>query len=235
MSLPHLRSVLLLTLLLVVLVAPGQASYIAGKLDFSGDGVIVNNLGIDWLPQNLASATPPPSSTGDFRYQGPNHSGSFFSPSLVAGLLLGSIRDLPSGLGSGPLGANSLNNFLAFNTAYSPLLAGANFVLTNLQQGNIAPNNPIALTQSGSTVFAGISGNGYIFDNGNVSKFRVSFTTQFNDTTIAEVIAAGQTPAGIAASWSGSLTANTPEPASALLCGSTLLGLGWIIRRRRRA
>jgi len=233
MSLRHLRSVLLLTLLLVVLVAPGQASYIAGKLDFSGDGVIVNNLGIDWLPQNLASATPPPSSTGDVRYQGPNHSGSFASPGLVSGLLLGSIRDLPSGLGSGALGANSLNNFLVFN--YSPLLAGANFVLTNLQQGNIAPSNPITLTQSGSTVFAGISGKGYIFDNGNVSTFKVSFTTQFNDTTIADVIAAGQTPAGIAASWSGSVNANTPEPASALLCGSTLLGLGWIIRRRRSA
>lgn len=232
MSIKRIFSSVILPAAAVVLMSiPSQAAYITGKLDFSGEGVLVNNLGIDWLPQNLPNGSAPPTTTGDFNYQGPARTISFSAiPSLVT---LGTIRDLPSGLGSGTV---TLSNFLAFNAPYGAGLNGANFILDELYQGNISPANPIVLTQASATqVNASVGGRGRIVDsNGDTTYFSIAFTSQFTNVagiTVADVIAAGTTGNGIASSWSGTLDANVPEPTTVLLVGLSLIGLGSIRRK----
>ena len=227
----------LLAMALTVAGTPAQAAYITGTLDINGNGVLVNNLGIDWLDINgnadLLSPVPPPTTTGNFRYQGPTHTDDFIGATNA--ISLGTIRDLPAGLGSGAL-FPSLNNFFAFDASYGAGLNGANFVLDILDQGNFAANNPINLFQtSANRVDASIGGRGRIIDsNGDTSYFTFSITTQFTNQagiSIADVVQQAQTT-GIQSSWSGQIDADVLEPATFALVGGVLLGVG-LLRRRR--
>ena len=210
---------------MVLLAMPSQAAFVAGTLDFSGEGVVVGNFGIDWLPNPLPNALAPPTTDGTFQYQGPNKTQSFAGVMTVG--ILGSIRDLPSALGSG---AVNLPNFLAFNAPYGFSLNSANFQLDELFQGNLAPGNPIQLTQLGSNVSASVGGRGRILLGADTSNFAVTFTTQFANMTIAQVVAAA-TSTGIQSSWSGTLTAQAPEPSTYLMMAA---GFGMLALVRRR-
>lgn len=104
---------------------------------------------------------------------------------------------------------------------------------------------PYNLQQQGQNVFASITINGIACDdlnhNGSCdttddrTKFTLALSSQYNNTTVAALIAAlsGPNKSLQANQWSGTLTATTlPEPASLALVGLAIAGLGVASRRR---
>jgi hypothetical protein len=95
---------------------------------------------------------------------------------------------------------------------------------------------PFCLTQNGPNVSVTMTILGTVFDNsGGMAPFSDVITGQFNNTTIAAVIAGATSSSGIYSNtWSGSVVV-APEPGTLGLMGGALVGLSLLLRRRKRA
>jgi hypothetical protein len=256
MKILHQRVPFLLGLSLVCFfVTAAPAATITGTLGFFGPGVLTFSQGggapgsnfIDWCPVNNG---PEPASgcgvvsggdgeiavttrTGDF--VGPDPSGS---PGTI--LDMTDVPGDPAPYTTVVLGANNVPGYFDFA---DPWL----YTLTRIDPQACAPTATqvctgyFQLNQAGSGVSVTMAGGGLITGAGIdvPSAFNFAITAQFENRTIAQVIAAATTPDGIFSnSWSGQLSAAPiPEPGTIAmgLLGLALVGSARVLRGRRKA
>ena len=117
-------------------------------------------------------------------------------------------------------------------------IGGFTFTATGFGPGNV-PGQPFSLTSSGGTVFATLNVVGTVTGPGIVGTqfFIGGYSTQFPNTTIADLIAdieAGTViPSSISASFE--TVSAIPEPSTYALMATGLVGLLGAARLRRRA
>jgi hypothetical protein len=252
MKILHQRVPFLLGLSLVCFFAvTAPAATITGTLGFFGPGVLTFSTGggapgtnfIDWCPVNAGPA--PAANCGvDDSGQGltlvSSTSGSFTAvdPFLSQGTIL-DMTDQPGDPGpytTVTLAPTSIPGFLNFA---DPWL----YTLTQIQPQTCTPSADrlctgyFKLVQVGSSVSVNMAGLGFITAGGDDTPFQMLITGNFANTTIAQVVAAATSPAGIfSASWSGELTA-VPEPGTIVmgLLGLALVGSARVLQGRRKA
>jgi hypothetical protein len=220
----------------VALAAPAQAAHITGDIGFSGFGLMTFTLApgasyIDFVP--LADG-----SGEGLLFAG---TGSGTLPTFIPIATPGDIDDLATaptpGFSLAPPGVPvSIDDFLEFNSVLP-----WNFQLNLIPLASCIPTatqqclGPFQLNQNGDQVSVDINITGTLFADGEVLPWSGTLSAQFNNTTIAAVIAAASSPTGIQAfSWSGEVAVDqVPEPASLALFGIALVGAGMRARRRR--
>jgi len=234
---------------------PAFSIPVSGFLGFSGPGVLTFSLAgsspgmnfIDFCPVNSATEPSAGCGAGTMPGQGTlnvdSRNGTFvaFDPVGSSGTIL-DITDNPApppGFTYIPLGAvpaPGIVNFLNFADPWT-------YTLTSLTPQVCAPSATLvcagyfSLLQVGNNVSANLAGAGTITAGADVNPFNLLITGNFSGTTIAQVVAAAQSPSGIFSnSWSGELNATAiPEPGSVTLAllGLALLG-GASLRKQRK-
>jgi PEP-CTERM motif len=216
-------STLLASLALAAFVAlPSSADTI--QLGINGDAQVGSNF-IDFgqFP-NGAPYTPAPG-YGTFEVSLVN-AGVFSSAGVTTGEM-GMIQSLNE-----PPGAVTLPSaFMTFDTGGSNLQLWA----TNIPAGDVGP---FVLTDTPDGAVASFNVDGFIKDTNtgnNIDTFTGTFSATFDGQTVADLF----TNLPINTPFSATFTATTiptttPEPASMLLMGAGLLGVGLISRRKTR-
>jgi hypothetical protein len=197
------------------------------QLGINGDAQVGSNY-IDFGQYpNGAPYTPAPG-YGTFEVSLVN-SGVFSSAGVTTGEF-GMIQSLNE-----PPGAVTLPSaFMTFDTGGSNLQLCA----TNIPEGSLS-GSPFTLTDTPDGAVASFDVDGYIWDtntNTKVDTFTGTFSATFDGQTVADLF----TNLPINTPFSATFTATTipstttPEPASMLLMGAGLLGVGLISRRKTR-
>jgi hypothetical protein len=231
------------------------AATITGTLGFFGPGVLTFSTGggapgtnyIDWCPVNNG---PEPAAGcgvemgGDGQLFVTTRTGDFVGPDPSGSE--GTILDMtdvpgdPAPYTTVTLGPNNVPGFFDFA---DPWL----YTLTRIDPQVCAPTATqvctgyFQLNQAGSGVSVTMAGGGVITGAGldAPSAFNFAITAQFENRTIAQVIAAAISPGGIFSnSWSGQLSAAPiPEPGTIAmgLLGLALVGSARVLRGRRKA
>lgn len=216
-------STLFASLALAAFVAlPSSADTI--QLGINGDAQVGSNY-IDFGQYpNGAPYTPAPG-YGTFEVSLVN-AGVFSSAGVTTGEF-GTIQSLNE-----PPGAVTLPSaFMTFDTGGSNLQLWA----TNIPPGAVGP---FTLTDTPDGAVASFDVDGYIYDT-NMGKKIDTFTGTFSATFDGQTVADLFTNLPIDTPFSATFTATTipvttPEPASMLLMGAGLLGVGLISRRKTR-
>jgi len=236
-----------------LLSVPAFSLPVSGFLGFSGPGVLTFSSGqgapgtnfIDWCPVNAA---PEPgvgcgiANNGQGVLNVDSRTGNFVpvDPLGSPGTIL-DITDNPAGAAPFtyvPLGPipGGVAGFLNFADPWT-------YTLTSVTPQTCAPSATLVCTgyfsllQVGNNVSVNLAGKGTITAGPDVSPFDLLITGNFSGTTIAQVISAATSPAGIFSnSWSGEINATAvPEPGSVTLAlmGLALLG-GASLRKHRK-
>jgi PEP-CTERM motif len=222
-------STLLASLALAAFVAlPSSADTI--QLGINGDAQVGSNF-IDFgqFP-NGAPYTPAPG-YGTFEVSLVN-AGVFSTAGVTTGEF-GMIQSLNEGTG----GVTLPGPFMTFGNPSTGGTGGSNLQLwaTNIPAGDVGP---FTLTDTPDGAVASFDVDGYIKDTNTGNKidtFTGTFSATFDGQTVADLF----TNLPINTPFSATFTATTvstttPEPASMLLMGAGLLGVGLISRRKTR-
>jgi hypothetical protein len=218
-------STLLASLALAAFVAlPSSAETI--QLGINGDAQVGSNF-IDFgqYPNGAPYAAAP--GYGTFEVSLVN-AGVFSGAGVTTGEF-GTIQSLNEGPGAVTLPSA----FMTFDTGGSNLQLWA----TNIPEGNV-PGTPFTLTDTPDGAVASFDVDGFIKDT-NTGKQIDTFTGTFSATFDGQTVADLFTNLPIQTPFSATFTATTvptttPEPASMLLMGAGLLGVGLISRRKTR-
>lgn len=236
----------LLPVALVLAPALASASPIVGEFGISGPGVkVYNSLGaayIEFCSQADPACTSAAAATGDYGISGPG-SGSFSVLTTADAGVVDNVTDRTPPLAPYtylPVGAPvSIDNYLALTgfptwDFQADLLAAAVCTTTATQQCL----GPFQLNQNGPNVSVTMDVFGMLINtaDGSMSNLDITFTGQYNDTTIGSVEVDAESSAGVFSnSWSATVNAAVPEPGTAsmmLLAGGGLLMLSRFRRRR---
>jgi hypothetical protein len=223
-----------------------SASAILGDFGFSGPGVLVfNSLGagyIEFCSQADPNCSSAPTATGDLAASGAG-TGSFSGLTSADTGTLDNITDTSPPLAPFtyfPVGIPaSIDDYLVLSAFpawdfQADLLEAATCTASATQQCL----GPFQLDQNGPNVSVTMVVLGMLINtaDGSTSNLDITFTGQYNSTTIAAVESAGMTTAGVFSdSWSATADAMAPEPGTAsmmLLAGGVLTLLSRIRRRR---
>jgi hypothetical protein len=215
-------STFLLSLALASCLAlPSSASTI--QLGINGDAQVGSNF-IDFgqFP-NGAPYTPAPG-YGTFEVSLVN-AGVFSSAGVTTGEM-GMIQSLNEGTGSVTLPSA----FMTFDTGGSNLQLWA----TNIPAGTVGP---FVLTDTPDGAVASFDVDGYILDTNTgrrVDTFTGTFSATFDGQTVASLFTDLPIDTPFSATFTATVIPTIPEPASMLLMGAGLLGVGLVSRRKAR-
>jgi hypothetical protein len=203
---------------LFVALAPVEGAIISGQLSgFGTAGVVIGQGSTDF--QNPVG---PPNGAVVVGVNPNNATGSY---SGLSGLS-GSILDFSASGGS--IGLANFMTFLTFSFTLDSVVPGSNYGGQNVWQFTDIPGSVIATLVAHGTVTD--SNN-----PGDTGTFQATFTTQYQGTTAAALIANLASGGSLALqSYSVSINSETPEPGSwaMMLSGLGLAGLG--LRSRRK-
>lgn len=228
-----------------------SASYLTGSFgqapSAGTNGIVTFQTGttgfIDFCPENTATPTAAGCTVVNNGVGNFNVTGAVGLPGAFTGA--GTILDIASATGNSPFTYVPIGN--STGVANFMTIAGLNFIETNFLPESCTTTATQACVggfqfgQAGTTVtvtvvFSGTVANSLDSSN-NVSAWTDVITGQYTNQTMAAVLAAATSAAGIDSnSWSGSVTLTaTPEPGTIGLMGSSLIGLGLLLRRKIRA